>query len=260
MLRIAKVKACDLNVDPSYQRDLDVFRVKTMAKEVDLDRIGVLLVSLRKDGSMWVIDGQHRVAMLIEAGMGNTVVQCEVWEGLTVAREAKEFRARNGGRRGVRALNDFKAALKARDPLAVEMNKVVESVGLSVSPDKARRRVCAVHALAWAHKRNGNLADVLSILTTWTDGHQAAYDGRIIKGLSIFLSKYPDADRGQLLRKMAPLTPAQLLIRLKMAGSGMIENWRAACFAFLEIYNTGKGGKKLATIEMVEAASAQAAK
>lgn len=56
-----EVPLADLNVDSNYARELDEAWVETIVSGWDPDLFRNPLVSRRSDGSLWVVDGQHRV-------------------------------------------------------------------------------------------------------------------------------------------------------------------------------------------------------
>ena len=91
--RAARLKWIPLNqmkVNPLAQRDLNQARVDHLAASFDLEQIGVPTVSSR-EGSYWIIDGQHRMEALRSCGFHDEAVQCWVYEGLTSEMEAELF-------------------------------------------------------------------------------------------------------------------------------------------------------------------------
>jgi hypothetical protein len=90
----AEVLSIDaLNIDPDYQRDLRHDLINKIAREYDIVKAGPILVSEREDGSLWVVDGQHR--MLGAKQAGETEVFANVVHGLTQEQEAELRLARN---------------------------------------------------------------------------------------------------------------------------------------------------------------------
>ena len=62
----------DLQIDESYQRSIDTgpsqSLVKRIARDWDWGLCQPLNVAKREDGSLWVIDGQHRLAAARDRG------------------------------------------------------------------------------------------------------------------------------------------------------------------------------------------------
>src|SRR5260370_36040238 len=86
LVRLASVER------PRYQRTLDEKRAIEIAKDFDFRAVGVPLVSNR-DGALWIVDGQHRVTMLLQRGYEEW--PCEVLNDLKYEDEAVLFVRRN---------------------------------------------------------------------------------------------------------------------------------------------------------------------
>src|SRR5438477_904506 len=80
-----------------------------LAANLDLNKLGFMIVNFR-DGHYWVVDGQHRLYALLEFGFSpDDVVECEVYENLTDAEMADMFL----GRSDVRLIGAFDKFLVA---------------------------------------------------------------------------------------------------------------------------------------------------
>lgn len=88
--KLILLRVGDLRVDSSYQRDLNQVRVRRMAKVYDRDALGALEVSLRDD-TYFVVDGNHRRALVIEVEGEDALVLCHVHEDWDQIREAQVF-------------------------------------------------------------------------------------------------------------------------------------------------------------------------
>jgi hypothetical protein len=93
------VQLADLRVDLNYARELDEAWVRKIVAEWHPALFRCPLVAQRPDGSLWIIDGQHRVEAAKRLGFDAAhaiVVQMD-----DVRREAHFFVVHNGGlRRG----------------------------------------------------------------------------------------------------------------------------------------------------------------
>jgi hypothetical protein len=85
------IVANDIRVDTQYQRPINIAHVRKIANEFDERAFGVILVSERADGSVYVIDGQHRLAAVKSMGRGGSEIPCHVYRGLSVGDEALIF-------------------------------------------------------------------------------------------------------------------------------------------------------------------------
>src|SRR5688572_26571882 len=87
-----RVAVSTLNIDPAIQRQLDRRRVERIANDLNVDAIGVITVSQREGGSLFVVDGMHRVEALKLAGGEGESVDARVFTGLTIAEDRKSTR------------------------------------------------------------------------------------------------------------------------------------------------------------------------
>ena len=122
-----------LEVDLAYQRDLKkkavIYRIKT---RFSWSKFGAISVSRRKDGSYYILDGQHRAnaATLIE---GLYEIPCLVFVGLSVEQEAETFVGINTDRTAMGAIDRYKARLIYGEPLAMQMHEILENNGWTVA-------------------------------------------------------------------------------------------------------------------------------
>ena len=79
----------DLKTDYSYQRALDEKRVKKIAQDFKPEISGVITVSRRKDGSMYVVDGNHRISAM--KAIGRKYTEAKIIDGLSQTEEAELF-------------------------------------------------------------------------------------------------------------------------------------------------------------------------
>lgn len=239
MGKFIKLQPGKISIDSRFQRELDESRAKVMSKHIDPDRVGVPVVSLRRDGTMVALDGQHRITALCMAGRETTQVLCEVHEGLSLAQEAELFLKLNGGRTAVRVFDKFKARLVAGEPVAHEIQKIVHAAKLRIAKAPANNCVCAIQSLEKVHLRKGNLAETLRVLVSWSDGDPGVYDGMLIKDVSCFLAEHPDVDIDRLVLRLAGYAPDRILSKIKRVQGTHDDIPRsvAACKVFREIYN-----------------------
>jgi len=124
------VLIAELNIDPAYQRDLRHDLVNKIAKEYDIVKAGPILVSHRADGSLWVVDGQHRLAGAAQAG--ETEMFAHVVHGLTQSQEAELRLARNE-RRSDTIAEKWRSRLVMGDPKAEAITELVHQHGTEIN-------------------------------------------------------------------------------------------------------------------------------
>lgn len=119
-----------INVDGSYQRDLRHDLVNTIGKGWDIVKAGEILVSARADGTLWCVDGQHRMAGAQLAG--ETEIFAHVIHGLTQEQEAELRLARND-RKSDTIAEKFRARLVMGDQTAHQILELVKQQGTEIN-------------------------------------------------------------------------------------------------------------------------------
>lgn len=126
----------ELNLDDSYQRSTDNHASQNLIRKIahgwDWRMCLPLVVSKRDDGSLWVIDGQHRLAGAKLRGDIPFLPCCVSIYG-SVADEAAMFVAMNRTRKPMNRLDDFHAAIASGDAEAIEIAKLITDAGFTVS-------------------------------------------------------------------------------------------------------------------------------
>lgn len=116
--------------DDRYQRGVKNHHLY-IAENFNKDAAGTLTVALRPDETYWVLDGLQRKTAMERIGIERW--KCDVIECDTITYEAELFRLINDkkGRKGLSSRELFKAALTAKDQIAVGVVEVLGSHGLS---------------------------------------------------------------------------------------------------------------------------------
>ncbi len=129
-----------IDVDPTYQRELDEARVQRMVEWFDWRSFGALVLTKAADGRYHAPDGQHRLEAAKRHPMVS-VVPAVIVEAETTAAEAEVFVGINRDRRNVTPLQLYWAELAAEDPEAKTVAQVCERAGISIvrSPGGATR-------------------------------------------------------------------------------------------------------------------------
>ncbi len=126
----------ELRLDDSYQRSTDNGASQALIRKIangwDWRMCLPLVVSKRDDGSLWVIDGQHRLAAALLRG-DIPFLPCVVGIYGSVADEAAMFVAMNRARKPMNRLDDFHAAIASGDSEAIEITRLITEAGFTVS-------------------------------------------------------------------------------------------------------------------------------
>lgn len=237
---IAKMK-----VSTFGQRELNQARVDKLAAHFDLEQMGNPTVNLR-DGTYWIIDGQHRVEALRQLHFDDYDLQCWVYEGLSEEEEAAQFLKLNDTLI-VDAYAKFKVGVNAGLPDETEINRIVAAAGCVVTRDKLPGAIRAVGTLRRVYERSGAetlTATLRVILAAFGD---AGLEAGVIDGIGYLLGRY-NVDEDHLITRLSNahggvnglLNKAEILRR-------QTGNSRGQCVAAaaVETVNRGRGGSKL---------------
>lgn len=181
----------DIQVHEGAQRALDSGRAKRMSENLVPSALGTVLLSERVDGSLWVVDGQHRLAACRLAGV--THVRAEIHEGLDVAGEATLFMLKN--REGVKPniLDECKVGFNAGLPLFVDVHNTLDKFGLKLGPAPSTNIIAAAAGVVRVVNAGGPelLERTLSVIVNaWPNGSKERWDGLLIGAVSSFLEKH----------------------------------------------------------------------
>lgn len=244
--RLRWVPLDQIKVNPLAQRDLNQARVDHLAANMDLEQIGTVTVNHR-DGSWWVIDGQHRVEMLRACDFHDEKIQCWAYEGLTSEQEAQVFLKLNNTLTPT-ALAKYKTAVHAGRPVESDIDRIVRSAGLVVSGDKVPGAIKAVAALRKVYGRGpGVLARSLHIINeAYGD---AGLEGPVIDGIGHLCARYNgDLNEVEAIDKLSKARGGVgVLLQKAEVIRRQTGNQKPHCIAAaaVETINAGRGGKKL---------------
>lgn len=215
----------DLQIDDSYQRSIDTGPSQALVKRIairwDWGLCQPLIVAKREDGSLWVIDGQHRLA---SARLRGDIwdLPCVVVASRSADEEAKAFVALNRERRPLSKLDLFKAALAADDREASIIMDALTDAGLSVAnttnPDSWKPgQVSSIGGLEFVLKQHGEavLGRSCKIMAAAFPDQIMRYFGTIYPGAAAAVAALPK-----------PWDQFELALVAQVMGGGSQEQWR----------------------------------
>lgn len=182
---IRKVPIDLIRLDSAYQRDLDTNRVNRLVRDWNPQLAGILILSLRA-GILWAVDGQHRLAAMRERG--DTTVDVMILEGLQQTQEAELFVKYNNLRKTLNAWELFKAEIAAQDRSALEVVRIVNATGYTLTQMPGPRNIQALQCVRRIHRLGGE--DLLrltlqTVRSVWTEDRHAL-TAQVLGGLSLF--------------------------------------------------------------------------
>jgi len=154
-----------LNVDHEYQRTkVSNSRVLEIAKDWSWVACNTLAVARRLDGTLWVMDGQHRK---LAADKRDDIqdLPCLVFPVTEKVEEAKGFLNTNIVRGPVSMYDRFNAMVMAGDEHAQAVKRMVEHTGFTIGRTATANSVACLKALLDEHRRNSVLAGRIWQLT-----------------------------------------------------------------------------------------------
>src|SRR5712691_10794744 len=116
-----------IQIDMTYQRPLSPPKIKAIVAHFNVVAAGTLAVNVRADGSMFAMDGQHRLAAMKKLGI--MLAECKVCRGLPIEQEAEIYIYCNTIRKAPDSLDVFRARLVTGDPVAIAITTIVEKFG-----------------------------------------------------------------------------------------------------------------------------------
>ena len=239
------VPISEMRVSPRAQRTFQRPQAEGYAADFDLEALGYPIVN-RRDGSYWIVDGQHRIYALKLIGWGDQQVQCECYEGLSEAGEAELF-LRRDSRRAISTFDRFTIGVVAQRGEDCEIDRIVREHGLTIS--KGATGIGAVGTLRRVYRRSG--PEVFSrMLWIVRDAYgDPGFQASVMDGIGLVCQRYgAKLDSLKVVDQLGSargglnglLSRAHLL--RKQTGNAQSHCVAAAC---VQIVNSGRGGGKL---------------
>jgi hypothetical protein len=194
-VRFALVRLIDLNVDSKYQRDMSNRHVTRLIKNWNPLRFYPLVCSERPDGSLWVIEGQHRKEAAIFMLGRDALVPAMIWIHLSLKEEADGWLG-NKDNRGTTMIQEHNASLTSEtDQLALVIDSVLSARDLEASSGTLHS-VKGVGTLRRVVETYGSkiLEKVLDLMMDTYGMHQQTWSAPLIEGLAMTMVDYPEID------------------------------------------------------------------
>lgn len=184
-VNIAEIKSAE------YQRPINAAHVQDMTRTYDKRNFDPIVVSEREDGTLVLIDGQHRVTMC--KALGIRAVMARIITGLSNEEEAELFLDLNGfsgQRKKIKPGEIFNAKLVAKDDAATEIKAIVEKHGFKFG--NASGEVQAHNTLMKLHKKHGqeSLDRTFKIIRNAWGIQRMITHNAIIEGVTTFIVTY----------------------------------------------------------------------
>jgi hypothetical protein len=238
--RMVWVRADTLRRDRDYNRAIRAFRVEAITRKFNHEGLGVLYVSLREDGNLYIIDGQHRHQSILDLGMGDCQVPCIVYEKLTRAQERSIFLLLNRERLPLSAQEAFQTRAEAGENVAGALMDLLDGFGIRLVQGRQAgvREIASVKVLEEIDGRWGEemVARVLALFESGWPEQPGIYRRSLMMAAASLLSD-PETDDARLALALTGRTPAELeqmvLGKVKRAN---YSGWSKYADAMRELY------------------------
>lgn len=243
------VAADDLQVNPVAQREFRPAHAEAIYRKFDIDKFQVPYVNRRDGGQLFILEGQHGTWAYRQWLGDDQKIQVWLSEGLTEEEEAEFFLSLND-KKTVDAMSKFKVAVTAGRETEAAIDRIVRASGCSVGNRGSSDTISAVGTLLTIFNRHGGdvLRRTLDIIRgAYVEG---GYERPVLMGIAMVLARYPDVNEARLVKQLAAvrsgwkgLIQATTFVREQMN----VAQPEAAAASVVDLYNKGRGGKKLPT-------------
>lgn len=206
-----------IKIDSAYQRDVSTHWVQQHLP-FNEQQAGAIVLSLR-GGTLFVIDGGHRLALAKESGIEK--INAFVMEGLSQQDEAALFVKYQRERRNLTSHALFRADVVRGDPDTLAMVRIVNNAGFHLAKTTGDFNITAIDAVRYIQKYGGDdlLIRTLNVVKAHWLGEEKALSGQVLKGVALFFqsaSMDPAFEMGRFDKVLENNAPTKL-IRLSQA-------------------------------------------
>lgn len=244
------VRCEDLLVDYDlYQRPLES-RVNSIAKNWDIRQARPLVLSLREDGSLWVIDGNHTRTAALKVYGEDAELPAIIYDGLTPEDEAELFRVLNTNNKKPTYGDLLKAryAKKEKDVVDYIDSLNASGVAWTFGHGGSKRGPFVGHSSGIkCFKKYGSQVFTSAMRVLANTGDKQLLFAKIVGGVCKLLAetKLKEPDITAALRKA---TKDDIVKRTRYYGADTAhmvsdENDRVYALVILDYYNKGKRNK-----------------
>lgn len=241
------VRVGDCFIDMAYGREVED---RALAKfDTWSDKMaGAIVLSLRDDGRFAILDGGHRLTKYRMMHGDDAQMRALIYIDLTVAEEADLWSGFNRDRKKTQPSEEFKSDLTALRPDAIEIQSILDSLGLHFAARGASKEnaIEGIETVRKLHRDYGtnSVREILRTLRDSMGTGEGAIQAMIIKGLASFATRYyglPTFDKARLEMILTTHSAAQIksLASTIRSASGNADMTSCIGMALLQLYNHG---------------------
>jgi len=192
-----------------YQREIKEYKLRRMLREWDPSIAGYIILSLRENGLLYVVDGQHRTEAIrrLQHRIG-PYIKAVVVEGWSADDESNFFykSQRPENRAALMPEDIHRAAVYAGDQDAIAIQRIVEHAGFRIgraAPNTDATKINAVKSINTVYGKYGLgiLAQSLDLIVScW--GASESPEHALIEGTALFFVLFPQANTPSLAKRV----------------------------------------------------------
>ena len=245
-----------LEIDPEYQRRIEMNRVKQMVKEFNPCIVNSLKVSHR-NGKYKVFDGGHTLMLLkiINEDKPSFLVECRVYENLTEEEEKYLFAMQTGLSKPISVNDKLNALAGANDPETMDLIRATNVSGVNLAiREKKGVSVCAVGKASSLYRNYGSQTyeDAVSLIMDTWHGGKGSLHANMLGGVTTFLDAFGEQyDRGRFIRKLKETAPKDILATAKRNKADYQTLDKACATEIAKAYNKGRGSGRIESFVVV---------
>lgn len=201
-----------LRID-KYQRPPSLSRIKKYAKDFDPIKAGTILVSKRKNGNYYIIDGQHRYLAMKMLGLKRVV--CLIHEGMTYEQEAEMFYHVNDIK-VVSPLEKLNSRIEMGDGPSINLIAICHKHGFELDVMNPRKEFRSVKTLQdiYGYDNGVTLDRIFKIINTAYPVEKGRTLNKVLRGVFLFLRKHGDViDEKNLIERLSKAGIVQLFAK-----------------------------------------------
>lgn len=239
-----------LELDMSYQRQIELSRVAAMVEKFDPYIVNPLKVSHR-NGRYRVLDGGHTLMMLkdINSDKDSFLVECRVYENLTYQEENIIFAKQTGIAKPISIKNKMNALENAEDPETMEIIQATEESGHSLAIKKSGDgSIKAVGKARSLFRKCGEeiYKEALTLIHETWGNKGGSLNGNILGGTCVFLKTFGEAySRDRFIKKLKTADPRVIITSAKRGKTSYQTLDASVATEIAAIYNYGGGKGRL---------------
>lgn len=250
--QLAMIHKDRMQVDDTYQRDATATKIAAITADWSWVACGALIVAQREDGSLWVIDGQHR---LLGARRRSDITElpCLVFQSTGKSVEAQGFLDVNDKRKPINALQKQRASVIVGDEVATFVAQSIEECGLILTGNASVASGIKFVALLkrYAAQDRERFIKILRMCTELSIPKGVRMNSRLFEGLWYLQTHINALDDSRFVARLRDIG-ALRLIDIANRAAALLGHGHAKTYAEGMLQEINKGLRNKFTLEKGE--------